>query len=150
MSTPGEEKEWRANDQIGAANSTNHEEPIATEPLQRVGTEKELNVETQMDPEAEDSEKQINGNTISRETSGTETSENGSDTKSEKREPVKRSWGERLNPLKTKHKPPVPAERQPSREYGANILSIITFQWISPLMRVSTRLSTNANVLNIF
>ncbi|KAF2237628.1 ABC multidrug transporter-like protein [Viridothelium virens] len=136
MSTPGEEKEWQANDQIGAANSTNHAEPVATEPLQRVGTEKELNAETQLDSEAKHPNKQIRS-TISRSrTGGTEITEYGSDTQSEKTEPEKRSWGERLNPLKTKYKPPVPKERLPSREQNANILSILTFQWISPLMRI--------------
>ena len=136
MSTPGDVTAWQANDPIGAANSTNHEEPVATEPLQIVGTEKELNAETRRDLEADDSEKHVNDKTITRESSGTETSEDDSDAQSEKRAPEKRSWGERFNPLKSKHKPPVPTERQPSREYGANIFSIITFQWISPLMRV--------------
>ena len=138
MSAPGEEKEWQANDQIAAANSTNHPEPIATEPLTRVGTEKELNAETQIELDSGGSEKHVHENTISRTDSAvSETSGDDSDVKSEKKELPKRSWGERLNPLKSKHKPPVPSERQQSREHGANIFSIITFQWIAPLMKVS-------------
>ncbi|KAI9668256.1 MAG: hypothetical protein M1821_001076 [Bathelium mastoideum] len=137
MSTPGEEKEWQANDQIAAANSTNHAEPVATEPLQRVGTEKDLEVTTQVDLASGDSGKRVREKNVIRTPSATtEVSESGSDIKSDRKRLQKRSWGERLNPLKSKHKPPVPSERQPSREYSANIFSIITFQWISPLMRV--------------
>lgn len=50
----------------------------------------------------------------------------------------KRSWRRKLNPLRWQKPPPVPEERTPSREYGASFLSIVSFQWMSPLMRVST------------
>lgn len=48
----------------------------------------------------------------------------------------KRSWRRKLNPLRWQAPPPVPEERTPSREYGASFLSVISFQWMSPLMRV--------------
>lgn len=48
-----------------------------------------------------------------------------------------RKWYRRLNPLRLRKIPPVPQERTVSREYGASILSVITFQWMSPLMNVS-------------
>jgi hypothetical protein len=49
----------------------------------------------------------------------------------------KRKWYRKLNPLRLRKIPPVPEERSVSHEYGANILSVILFQWMSPLMNVS-------------
>jgi hypothetical protein len=46
-------------------------------------------------------------------------------------------WYRRLNPLRWQTPPPVPEERTASREYGASFFSIVSFQWMSPLMRVS-------------
>ena len=51
----------------------------------------------------------------------------------------KKAWYKRLNPLKRGKAIPVPAERTVSKEYDANILSILTFQWMAPLMKVSPR-----------
>ncbi|KAI9767561.1 MAG: hypothetical protein M1840_005598 [Geoglossum simile] len=50
-----------------------------------------------------------------------------------------RKWYRRLNPLKWGPIPPVPEEQSVSREVNASILSIITFQWMSPLMKVGYR-----------
>lgn len=50
----------------------------------------------------------------------------------------KKSWYRKLNPLRWQEAPPVPDERTPSREHGASFLSIVSFQWMSPLMRVSS------------
>ncbi|KAF4120533.1 ABC-type multidrug transport system, ATPase and permease component [Geosmithia morbida] len=47
---------------------------------------------------------------------------------------AKKSWYSRLNPLRWGKTPPIPGERAVSREYGANILSLITFEWMTPLM----------------
>lgn len=46
-------------------------------------------------------------------------------------------WYQRLNPIRLQQAPPVPSERTISKEYGAGLLSIITFQWMHPLMLVS-------------
>ncbi|KAI9714511.1 MAG: hypothetical protein M1820_000472 [Bogoriella megaspora] len=137
MSAPGEEKEWRSNDEVGAANSNLHDEPIATEPLQEVITEKESNLAHRGGIQADNLGKQSQENNIFRSvTTGTEISENGLDTKSEKIDAEKSSLWERINPLKRRRKPPVPKERQISREFGASIFSIISFQWMSPIMSV--------------
>ncbi|EPS30548.1 hypothetical protein PDE_05500 [Penicillium oxalicum 114-2] len=48
----------------------------------------------------------------------------------------KKKWSQSINPLRWQTPPPVPEERTPSREYGASFLSKVTFQWMSPLMRV--------------
>lgn len=48
----------------------------------------------------------------------------------------KKPWHKRLNPLRRGKIPPVPEERKVSREYNAGFLSMITFQWVNPLMTV--------------
>lgn len=136
MTAPGNEKEWRTNDNIGAndgANAPEQEEPVATEPLQQVGTEKELNVDSQSDSDKDFSRRAA----LTRSQSEyTQASESAFDSQSQHQD-VKRSWGERLNPLKAKNKPPIPKERKVSREYNAGFLSKLTFQWMAPLMQVS-------------
>ncbi|RMZ89115.1 hypothetical protein DV736_g3657, partial [Chaetothyriales sp. CBS 134916] len=52
------------------------------------------------------------------------------------REPEKKSWLQRLDPLRQGKPPPVPTERTVCREYFAGFLSLLTFQWINPLMTV--------------
>jgi ATP-binding cassette, subfamily C (CFTR/MRP), member 1 len=52
-------------------------------------------------------------------------------------ERAKRTWRQKLNPLRLQKIPPVPQERIVSREYGANFFSAISFQWVFPLMNVS-------------
>ncbi|RHZ57689.1 ATP-binding cassette transporter YOR1 [Aspergillus thermomutatus] len=42
----------------------------------------------------------------------------------------------KLNPLRLQKVPPVPSERQVTREYEANILSRIFFEWMTPFMKV--------------
>ncbi|KAE8310119.1 P-loop containing nucleoside triphosphate hydrolase protein [Aspergillus transmontanensis] len=42
----------------------------------------------------------------------------------------------KLNPLRSSKTPPVPQERQVSREYGANLASLITFQWVTPIVKL--------------
>ena len=53
--------------------------------------------------------------------------------------PGKKAWYKKLNPLKRGKAIPVPADRTVSNEYGANIFSLLTFQWMAPLMKVSPR-----------
>jgi hypothetical protein len=47
----------------------------------------------------------------------------------------------KLDPLRLQKIPPVPSERQVTREYGANILSRIFFGWMTPFMKVSREIS---------
>ncbi|KAK5307030.1 ATP-binding cassette transporter yor1 [Exophiala xenobiotica] len=49
------------------------------------------------------------------------------------REPEKAPWHHRINPLRGTP-PPVPEERAICREYNASFLSMLTFQWMNPLM----------------
>lgn len=62
--------------------------------------------------------------TISRATSGP-------------KDPPKKSWHKKMNPLRWGSPPPVPEKSVKSREHEAGFLSKLTFQWMSPLMHVS-------------
>lgn len=57
-----------------------------------------------------------------------------------------KSWYKRLNPLKRSRKPPYPAERIISREYGASMWSLFTFRWMSPLIAVSDQHDTDLSL----
>lgn len=48
-------------------------------------------------------------------------------------------WYTQLNPFKSRRTFPVPKQRTVSREYGASFLSLLTFQWMAPLMKVVSR-----------
>ena len=56
-----------------------------------------------------------------------------------------KKWYKRLNPLKRSAKPPVPKERTPSREYGASFVSLVTFQWMAPLMSLGYQRTLEEN-----
>ena len=47
-------------------------------------------------------------------------------------------WYKTPNPMRWGKIPPVPEKRTVSREYNASFLSKVYFQWMSPLMSVST------------
>ncbi len=133
MAGYGEEKEFRTTDPVAATNVTNSSEPVATEPLQYVDSESSIS-EREKDPE-----KSVKRTTTARTTStagASALSSQGEETKSTEQKAAKKAWYKRLNPLKRGHKPPVPKERVVSREYEAGFFSRLTFQWMSPLMRV--------------
>ena len=54
-------------------------------------------------------------------------------------QPKKRTLWERVNPLK-RNPPPVPEVRGPSREHTAGFFSLVTFQWVTPMMQVYSAL----------
>ena len=117
------EKEYASTDPVGAAHDTNTSEPVATEPLQYVGSESDLSFS---DQEKKRPRPEIN-RTLTTTSSLTVDSRT---TEPRKKKP----WYKRLNPLKRSSKPPVPKNRIISREYGARFLSMLTFQWMAPLM----------------
>ncbi|KAF3482936.1 oligomycin resistance ATP-dependent permease YOR1 [Arthroderma uncinatum] len=47
---------------------------------------------------------------------------------------TKLKWYQRLNPIRLQKPPPVPSERAISKEHGASLLNVITFQWMHSLM----------------
>lgn len=129
-----------------------HAEPLADVPLERVANEHELNDEKVYDREAieessdsqddEEKEKNIVRPAVERTrsnwttTTGTSAATSIAEQESPADPPRKRTWGEIINPLKRKNLPPVPKERLPSREYKASFFSMLTFQWMAPLMSV--------------
>jgi ATP-binding cassette, subfamily C (CFTR/MRP), member 1 len=57
----------------------------------------------------------------------------------------KQPWHRRWNPLRRGKVPPVPEERGVSREYHASFLSLVTFQWINPMMLVGYKRTLELN-----
>ncbi|KAI4736070.1 ABC multidrug transporter-like protein [Aureobasidium sp. EXF-12298] len=147
MSAPVPDTVWTSGDTSNpppAADTAEHGS-VATEPLERVGTAKELNPEKVLDPEhvqQKDPEKHAekHGRSPLDRHQSDWTSSSSSitpDDKSQKSiEGEKQSWSEKINPLKRKIKPPVPTEQGESREYKANFFSHLTFQWMAPIMTV--------------
>ena len=128
VSTPiREEKEWRSNDPEGVgANSPSQDQPVASTPMTPV----------EQDIEKEDlSDSKKNGTAPTRTPSALSTTSMEEKADSEPNaKPAKRSW----NPLK-RNPQPIPTERSISREYTAGFFSRLTWQWITPVMTVSTR-----------
>ncbi|KAH7166067.1 P-loop containing nucleoside triphosphate hydrolase protein [Dactylonectria macrodidyma] len=59
--------------------------------------------------------------------------------------PEKKSWHKKLNPLRWGPPPPVPTEKTVSREFKAGFFSLLTFQWMAPLMTNGYRRSLEEN-----
>ena len=119
-----QEKEYGSTDPVGAAHDTHTSEPVATEPLEAVVSDSDS---TSSDPKNKDHP--IASRTLSTTTT---TSTQTPDPESGAKKP----WYKSLNPLKSRTKPPIPKERIVSREHGASFLSLLTFQWMAPLMRI--------------
>lgn len=118
-----QEKEYASTDPVGAVNETNSSEPVATEPLQYVESDSDSSSSKQQPKEA-----QLH---VQRTVTATTTT---STLTVESQPNEVKPWYKRLHPLKRSIKPPVPKERRISREYGAPFLSLLTFQWMAPLM----------------
>ena len=118
-----QEKEYASTDPVGAVNDTHTSEPVATEPLQVVVSDSDS---TSSEPKNKD--RATASRTLSTTTT---TSTQAPELESEGKKP----WYKSLNPLKSRTKPPIPKERIVSREYGASFLSLLTFQWMAPIMR---------------
>ena len=144
--TGKQEKEYASTDPVGAAHQSNESGPVATGPLQSVGSNDRTDshesqatqplqyVGSDSDISSSDQEKKETRPNVNRTlTTTTTTSSMTAETRDA--EPQKKHpWYKRLNPLKRSIKPPVPKERRISREYGAPFLSLLTFQWMAPLM----------------
>ena len=128
MAITEDEKDWEQNDPVGVAtNSAEHHEADFKEPSDSDSSPDEV--------EFEKHESKILPTVVRTQTTSTELT-TVSDKTTEPETQKKLPWSKRLNPLK-RNPPPVPKERQQSREYTANFFSKLTFQWISPLMSVS-------------
>jgi ATP-binding cassette, subfamily C (CFTR/MRP), member 1 len=103
-------------------------EPVNTEPLRYVETEKDI------EKMGEDFGDEKAVRRITTTTSAAESTSDDVDIKEEVK--PKPPWYDRINPLKRRKPPPVPEDRIVSREYGAPFLSLLTFQWMNPVMTV--------------
>jgi len=123
MAEPGEEKDHKTTDPIGYVNSTNRAEPLPAEP--DLGDEKEATPDNivKTRPPLEHSKSYATTSVVS---GATESSV----------EAKQKPWFKQLNPMRWGAPPPVPQTRQVSREYTAGFLSLMTFQWMAPLMTV--------------
>ncbi len=128
MAEPGEQKADQTADPIGtASDNTNRAEPLATdEDIKQIDSTVTTTLENVVKRPALEQSKSYA--TTASALSGATVSTT---------EPEKKSWYKNLNPLRWGALSPPPQERAISREYGAGFLSMMTFQWMAPLMSVS-------------
>lgn len=60
---------------------------------------------------------------------------------------AKKTWSQKLNPLRWGAIPPVPEEREPSHEYNASWISKLFFTWQGPIMRTGYKRPLELNDL---
>lgn len=131
-----QEEVYKSVDNAAAEGTANHTENVAVEPLQYV------DVISSSDTSIAGPDTNEKGAWENMTRTRTETTERSTVTVESAvgdstSGPIK-VWYKRMNPLKWGKKPPVPKERTVSREYGASFLSMLTFQWMAPLMTVIT------------
>lgn len=120
-----DEGDRNVTDAVGAFPPPDLTEPVTAASLGYVGSEGDIDPEKQTSPKATRTVTQTS-------TTSSLTVESQSSRVQENNKP----WYRRLDPLKSRRKPPVPKERTVSREYGASFFSMLTFQWMAPLMKV--------------
>ena len=144
MADPGQEKEFGSANPVGAAATTNHDEPLDVDAKE----EDYINITTHGEPsshtssETGDEKDSENENekrpNIDRTKTYATTTSSVTRTDSHFDEQVeKKPWYKQVNPLKWGSTPPVPETRKVSREYHASFLSLVYFQWMAPIMSVS-------------
>ncbi|KAI9797008.1 MAG: hypothetical protein M1833_005841 [Piccolia ochrophora] len=138
MAKPGHEREHTTDDTVGATHSTNHDEPVATQPLTYVESD---SGDSALDPEKKSPSTE--GEAASPPSS--EDDEKATDQVRANSIVPKKKWYRRMNPFEKSQPPPVPEERSVSKEYGASFWSVLTFQWMGPLMRVGYQRPLESN-----
>jgi ATP-binding cassette, subfamily C (CFTR/MRP), member 1 len=121
MAEPGQEKDHKTTDPIGDVNSTNRAEQQPD-----LGDEKETILDNIVKTRPLLEYSKSYATTTSVVSGATESSV----------EAKQKPWYKQLNPMRWGAPPPVPQTRQVSREYTAGFLSLMTFQWMAPLMTV--------------
>lgn len=106
---------------------------LATGPLHSAGSDSEYSASN-----VADAEKEAEKNDLSQQYR-TVTQTTAASVCSLPQTRAKKPWYRRLNPLKWGALPPVPKERIISNEYHASFFSLLTFQWMSPLMATGYR-----------
>lgn len=132
MANESFEKETKPADPLAEVDATGNPEPASPlSPLSPVDPEDEIR-------RNEESEKQRSEREEIKRTQSYATDASGI-TRTTTRQSVnanRKPWYKTPNPLRWGPIPPVPTERQVTREYKAGIFSKVTFQWMAPLMNV--------------
>jgi ATP-binding cassette subfamily C (CFTR/MRP) protein 1 len=137
MTDPGLEKEYGPNDPVAAANATDSKEPLDVggdeEDFIEITSTADLASHSLSEKEYTEKEKRPQ---LQQTKSYATTVSAVTRTESNVEQP--KPWYKNYNPLRWGGIPPVPETRQVCREYNAPFLSLVYFQWIAPLMSVST------------
>jgi ATP-binding cassette, subfamily C (CFTR/MRP), member 1 len=137
MAQPDEEKAWIASYEKGNSDRE-AQEPVELEPLTTIETFKEHGLRPEESGDLTNGLETLRSKSRSDILSRSQSRATEAGEYSDKEdEDVKKKWYRRLNPLRWGPMPPVPKERQVSRETNAGFWSKLTFQWMAPLMRVS-------------
>ena len=126
-----QEQEYASTDPVGAANATHESEDVATEPKETyAGSSGDSDTSLGQEKQEKEGLRPDVTRTLT-----TTTTRSSFTVESTTAEPIgKKPWYKRLNPLKRSTRLPVPKQRIVSREYGASFFSLLTFQWMAPLM----------------
>lgn len=135
MAHAGEEKDLKELDPVGIATNSEIHPDLVAEHLHDSSEEYLRDFVHEKSARHEEKEKDLAHTTeLTRHstdatdvTSSSEPAQSGKDTRSR--------WM-RWNPLK-RNPPPIPKIRGQSREYNASFWSMLTFQWVTPIMSVS-------------
>jgi hypothetical protein len=142
MADSREVPEYRSTDPVAAANSADRDEPLATEEEKDEVYDDEDERRQAGFAEAKSAAEARPVVAIGETLTSYATSASGaSATTASHVELQKKPWYKNPNPLKWGKVPPVPKERIVSREYNAGFFSRLIFQWMAPVMSVSTPLS---------
>jgi len=143
MADSREVAEYRSTDPVAAANSTNRDELLATEEEKDEVCDDDEDERRQAGfAETKSAAEARPAVAIGEPLTSYATSACGaSATTASHVELQKKPWYKNPNPLKWGKVPPVPKERIVSREYDAGFFSRLIFQWMAPVMSVSTPLS---------
>lgn len=132
------ERDRNVIDAVGVFPSPDPTEPIIAEPLGCVASGSD---HPSFDPEKQPSPKVTRTVTQTTTTSSLTDEPHGSHVQKHSK-----PWYRRLNALKSRREIPVPKKRTVSREYGAGFFSMLTFQWMAPLMNVHLLLQAIATI----
>ncbi|MCJ1477980.1 hypothetical protein MMC13_006655 [Lambiella insularis] len=119
-------------DPEAAAQSTVQSEPVISPAAKQASSVSDTTSSHQSDSAGKTQETTFPP--IAQRTVTNATSTSALTTETQSTAPPKKPWYKHVNPLKWRPKPPVPKERIVSREYKASFLSLLTFQWMAPLM----------------
>ncbi len=143
MAEPGKSNnDLQPTDPMGEIEDANihHGQPAVAAAAGDIATAPTVEVDTEKNEKMRDSTK-IQGAKEARLTIGeplssatTTATEYSISTVGEDVIPKQRPWYREKNPLKWGKIPPVPEEREVSREHTAGVLSRLTFQWMAPVM----------------